>query len=89
MDRRFCFVFITGGKYLLSFPGGTVYIGDMVWYYGFVSAFVVHTALSFAFPDNGVLIPKTIYTDGEVHEIEGDTISIDEKEKDAVKERSL
>ena len=41
------------------------------------------------FPNNGVLIPKTIYTDGEVDEIEGDTILIDEKEKDAVKERSL
>ena len=36
-----------------------------------------------------MLIPKTIYTDGEVDEIEGDTILIDEKEKDAVKERSL
>jgi hypothetical protein len=61
----------------------------MVWYYGSVSAFVVHTALSFAFPNHGVLIPKTIYTDGEVDEIEEDTILIDEKEKDAVKERSL
>jgi hypothetical protein len=36
-----------------------------------------------------VLIPKTIYTDGEVDQIEGDTVSMDEKEKDAVKERSL
>jgi hypothetical protein len=61
----------------------------MVWYYGFVSAFVVHTTLSFAFPNNGVLIPKTTYTDGDVDEIEGGAISIDEKEKDAVKERSL
>ena len=76
-------------KYSLYFPGGAAYIGDMVWYYGFVSAFVVHTALSFAFPNNGVLIPKTIYTDGEVDQIEGDTVSMDEKEKDAVKERSL
>ena len=61
----------------------------MVWYYGFICAFVVHTTLSFAFPNNGVLIPKTIYTDRGIDEIEGDTISIDEKEKDAVKERSL
>jgi NCS1 family nucleobase:cation symporter-1 len=65
--------------------GGAVYISYMVWFYGFASAFAVHTAVSLIWPDKSVLIEKTIFTDEEV--IDGREGSFEEGlEKDQVKE---
>jgi len=38
--------------------GGAVYIADLVWYYGFFSAFVMYVALSLVFPARESLVAR-------------------------------
>lgn len=59
--------------------GGAVYISYLVWFYGFGSAFLVHSVLSLAFPHHEALISATIYTrDQDV--LDGvETVTVEEK----------
>jgi NCS1 family nucleobase:cation symporter-1 len=66
--------------------GGAVYISNIVWFYGFCSAFVVHVALSWMWPDKSVLILKTIYTDDD-DVIYGEEGQDEELEKDAINQK--
>ncbi|OAA68583.1 Nucleobase cation symporter-1, NCS1 [Niveomyces insectorum RCEF 264] len=47
--------------------GGAVYIADLVWYYGFVSAFIVYVGLSKVFPAKATLVySNELYIDGQL-----------------------
>jgi NCS1 family nucleobase:cation symporter-1 len=46
--------------------GGAKYIADLVWYYGFLSAFVVYIALSKIFPAHATLISRDEFVGTEV-----------------------
>jgi NCS1 family nucleobase:cation symporter-1 len=58
--------------------GGAVYIGDLVWYYGFLSAFIVYIALSKIWPARETLMSAREYIDG-VDEVNVEVVKVTSK----------
>ncbi|KAK5993552.1 putative permease [Cladobotryum mycophilum] len=58
--------------------GGTAYLANFNWYYGFVTSFIVYSRLSLLVPAKETLVPRMRHTPEELLE-EGDTATPSEK----------